>query len=206
MTTNRQVTMVFWDLGGVILRTQNPERRRAWEVRLGLAEGDLARIVFDGPTSVEAMLGRASAEDVWASVGSRLGLTPVDRDRLRADFFAGDRIDEELMSFVRGLRPRARVGLISNAWPEVRRLLETTWGIADAFDPLVLSAEVGLVKPNGQIFHLALERAEVQPSHAVFVDDFLENVDAALTLGMGGVLFRTSSQAQEDVEGLLQGD
>ena len=206
MTTNRQVTMVFWDLGGVILRTQNPERRRAWEVRLGLAEGDLARIVFDGPTSVEAMLGRASAEDVWASVGSRLGLTPVDRDRLRADFFAGDRIDEELMSFVRGLRPRARVGLISNAWPEVRRLLETTWGIADAFDPLVLSAEVGQVKPNEQIFHLALERAQVEPAQAAFVDDFLENVSAALALGMPSVHFRTSSQAQEDIEGLLRRD
>ena len=206
MATNRPVTTVFWDLGGVILRTQNPERRRAWEVRLGLAEGDLARIVFDGPTSVEAMLGRASAEDVWASVGRRLGLTEVDRDRLRADFFATDRIDEGLMAFVRGLRPRARVGLISNAWPEVRRLLETTWGIADAFDPLILSAEVGLVKPDAQIFHLALERAQVEPSQAAFVDDFAENVSAALALGMPSVHFRTSGQAREDVEGLLRGD
>ena len=206
MATNRPVTTVFWDLGGVILRTQNPERRRAWEVRLGLAEGDLARIVFDGPTSVEAMLGRASAEDVWASVGRRLGLTEVDRDRLRADFFATDRIDEGLMAFVRGLRPRARVGLISNAWPEVRRLLETTWGIANAFDPLILSAEVGLVKPDAQIFHLALERAQVEPSQAAFVDDFAENVSAALALGMPSVHFRTSGQAREDVEGLLRGD
>ena len=206
MATNRPVTTVFWDLGGVILRTQNPERRRAWEVRLGLAEGDLARTVFDGPTSVEAMLGRASAEDVWASVGRRLGLAAVDRDRLRADFFATDRIDEGLMAFVRGLRPRARVGLISNAWPEVRRLLETTWGIADAFDPLILSAEVGLVKPDAQIFHLALERAQVEPSQAAFVDDFAENVSAALALGMPSVHFRTSSQAREDVEGLLRGD
>jgi len=206
MATNRPVTTVFWDLGGVILRTQNPERRRAWEVRLGLAEGDLARIVFDGPTSVEAMLGRASAEDVWASVGRRLGLAAVDRDRLRADFFATDRIDEGLMAFVRGLRPRARVGLISNAWPEVRRLLETTWGIADAFDPLILSAEVGLVKPDAQIFHLALERAQVEPSQAAFVDDFAENVSAALALGMPSVHFRTSGQAREDVEGLLRGD
>jgi len=206
MAANRPVTTVFWDLGGVILRTQDSQRRRAWEVPLGLAEGELARIVFDSPASVEAMVGRATADDVWVSVGSRLGLTPVDRDRLRADFFAGDRIDDELMAFVRGLRPRARVGLISNAWPEVRRLMETTWGIADAFDPLVLSAEVGLVKPEAEMFHLALERARVEPPQAAFVDDFPENVDAAFALGMRGVLFRTSSQAQKDVEGLLQGD
>ena len=62
------------------------------------------------------------------------------------------------------------------------------------------------MKPNEQIFHLALERAQVEPAQAAFVDDFLENVSAALALGMPSVHFRTSSQAREDVEGLLRGE
>jgi epoxide hydrolase-like predicted phosphatase len=199
MASGSSVTIVFWDLGGVILRTENPERRRAWEARLGLAEGDLAKIVFTGPASVEAMLGHASADDVWASVGSRLGLTVDERDILRADFFATDRIDEELVRFIRRIRPRARVGLISNAWPEIRGLLETQWDLADAFEPLVLSAEVGLAKPDPRIFRLALERAQVEPSQAAFVDDFPENVEAAAALGMRPVLFQTPKQAQDEV-------
>jgi putative hydrolase of the HAD superfamily len=203
MAESPPVTIVFWDLGGVILRTEHPDRRRAWEARLGLAEGELAKIVFEGPASIEAMLGRATAEEVWASVGNRLGLPPVERDRLRDDFFATDRIDEGLMAFIRDLRPRTRVGLISNAWPEVRRLLETTWAIADAFDPLVLSAEAGLAKPDARIYQWALERAKVRPSQAAFVDDFAANVEAALTLGMRAVLFRTSNQAREEVSRLL---
>jgi putative hydrolase of the HAD superfamily len=196
MASGSSVTIVFWDLGGVILRTENPERRRAWEARLGLAEGDLARSSC-GPASVEAMLGRASADDVWASVGSRLGLTGDERDRLRADFFATDRIDE-VGTFIRRIRPRA-VGLISNAWPEIRGLLETQWDLADAFEPLVLSAEVGLAKPDPRIFRLALERAQVEPSQAAFVDDFPENVEAAAALGMRPVLFQTPKQAQDEV-------
>jgi HAD superfamily hydrolase (TIGR01509 family) len=199
MASGSSVTIVFWDLGGVILRTENPERRRAWEARLGLAEGDLAKIVFNGPASVEAMLGHASADDVWASVGSRLGLTVDEGDTLRADFFATDRIDEELVRFIRRIRPRARVGLISNAWPEIRGLLETQWGLADAFEPLVLSAEVGLAKPDPRIFRLALEWAQVEPSQAAFVDDFPENVEAAAALGMRPVLFQTPKQAQDEV-------
>ncbi len=203
MTSVQAVRVVFWDLGGVILRTQDSSLRRGWEMRLGLGEGDLAMLVFDGPASREAMLGRASADDVWASVGTTLGLSPVDRPRLRADFFSTDRIDEDLMAFIRQLRPGVRVGLISNAWPEVRRLLESEWRIADAFDPLILSAEVGLVKPDERIFRLALERAEVQPSEAAFIDDFSENVDAALALGMRAVLFRSLSQTQGEIERLL---
>jgi HAD superfamily hydrolase (TIGR01509 family) len=198
------IRAVFWDLGGVILRTEDHGPRRAWEARLGLAPGDLARLVFNGSASQETMLGRATSDSVWESVGASLGLTVSDRDQLRADFFSADRIDDELVAFIRGLRPRVRVGLISNAWPEVRRLLESTWRIADAFDPLVLSPEVGLVKPDPAIFREALVRAAVLPAQAAFVDDFPENVDAASALGMRGVLFRTSSQAREDVAQLLE--
>jgi HAD superfamily hydrolase (TIGR01509 family) len=198
------IRAVFWDLGGVILRTEDHGPRRAWEARLGLAPGDLARLVFNGSASQETMLGRATSDSVWESVGASLGLTVSDRDQLRADFFSADRIDDELVAFIRGLRPRVRVGLISNAWPEVRRLLESTWRIADAFDPLVLSPEVGLVKPDPAIFREALVRAAVLPAQAAFVDDLPENVDAASALGMRGVLFRTSSQAREDVAQLLE--
>jgi putative hydrolase of the HAD superfamily len=198
------IRAVFWDLGGVILRTEDHRPRRAWEARLGLAPGNLSRLVFDGSASRQAMLGRATADDIWESVGVSLGLTASDRDQLRADFFSGDRIDEDLVAFIRGLRPRVRVGMISNAWPEVRRLLESTWRIADAFDPLVLSPEVGLVKPDPAIYREALVRAAVLPAQTAFVDDFPENVDAASALGICGVLFRTSSQAREDVARLLE--
>jgi putative hydrolase of the HAD superfamily len=205
VTTGESVRAVFWDLGGVILRTQRDDRRRDWEKRLALAPGDLAHLVFDGPMSVEAMHGRASADEVWTAVAAGLGLTPVDRDRLRDDFFAADEVDAALMHFIRRLRSRAQVGLISNAWLEVRRLLEAKWQIADAFRPLILSAEVGVTKPDPRIYRLALEQAAVRPSQAVFVDDFPENVEAAGALGMRTVLFRTSEQAQEEVASLIEG-
>jgi putative hydrolase of the HAD superfamily len=150
------------------------------------------------------MLGRASAAEVWDSVGRQLGIPPEDLTRLRLDFFADDRIDEGLMSFVRGLRRRVRVGLISNAWADVRPLLDSPWAIADAFDPLVISAEVGMVKPHEPIFRLALDQAGVGPSEAAFVDDLPENVEAAIRLGMHGVLFRSTEQAQAEVEALLR--
>jgi len=194
------VRAVFWDLGGVILRTRDQAPRRAWEDRLGLAHGELARIVFDGPASQRALLGQATADEVWRSVGDTLGLAPADRERLRSDFFSTDEVDQELMAFIRRLRSRVRVGLISNAWSEVRGLAETRWSIADAFDPLLLSAEAGLVKPDTRIYLLALQRARLAPAQAVFVDDFVENVEAAESLGIQPVLFRSTLQATAEVK------
>jgi len=198
------VRAVFWDLGGVILRTEDQTPRRLWERRLGLPEGALAEIVFDGEAARRAVLGRATADDVWQEVGARLALSPPEAARLRADFFSADQIDEALMTFIRHLARRVQVGMISNAWPEVGPLVRETWRIADAFEPLILSAEVGLAKPDPRIFQLALSRAGVDAGQAVFVDDFEENLAAARGVGMLAVPFRDSVQAREAVAALLE--
>jgi putative hydrolase of the HAD superfamily len=93
--------------------------------------------------------------------------------------------------------------LISNAWPEIRHDIENEWRIADAFNDLVISAEVGLAKPDPRIYHLALKGLGVRASQAIFVDDFIENLEAAAALGMHTVHFKNRAQAQQQVETLL---
>jgi hypothetical protein len=94
---------------------------------LGLPEWGLADAVFNNPVSREASLGRATAEDIWRWVGERFRLSPEDLARLRADFFRGDRLDEELLGLIRALRRRMPVGMITNAWPEMLHWLEEKW-------------------------------------------------------------------------------
>ena len=199
------VGAVLWDLGGVILRTMDWGPRSRWEERLGLPRMQLTRLVFDSDASRRATLGQASDDDVWDSVAEALQLDPVTRDLLRREYFAHDRIDAALMEFIRGLRRHVRVGMITNAWPGVRRYLETEFKIADAFDPLIVSAEVGVAKPDPRIYQLALERLGVDASAAVFVDDFEANVIGARWVGMQAVQFSSTQQAIAAVRGLLRG-
>jgi putative hydrolase of the HAD superfamily len=61
--------------------------------------------------------------------------------------------------------------------------------IAELFDAVIDSSEVGMRKPDPAIFALALrELGDIAPEHAVFLDDFPGNVAAARRLGMHGVL------------------
>jgi epoxide hydrolase-like predicted phosphatase len=84
-------------------------------------------------------------------------------------------------------------------------VLHTRVPIADAFDVIVISAEEKIAKPDLRLYHLALERLEVNPAEAIFLDDFIENVDAANALGLIGVHFQSSEQAQRDIRALLDG-
>jgi putative hydrolase of the HAD superfamily len=203
MDRGTAVRVVIWDLGGVILRTEDRRLRAAWEGRLGLAEGELDRLVFAGEMGRKAALGQAGAEDVWRWVGDRLGLGPAELDQLERDFWQGDQLDAALIQFIRDLRRDRRTALLSNAWPGMRQMIEAEWGIRDCFEQLFISAELGLAKPDPRIFSLTLERLQVTPAQAVFVDDFRENVEAAADLGLQAIQFLSREQTMQAVGQVL---
>jgi HAD superfamily hydrolase (TIGR01509 family) len=206
MMTDEQagtIEAVIWDLGGVILRTEDRQPRERWEAKLGLAAGELDRLVFGGELGKRAALGQADAGDIWDSVGSMLDLPADELRELELDFWSGDRVDDELVAYIRDLRPGCRTALLSNAWPSVRDTLENRWEIAEIFDVITLSCEVKIAKPDPRIYALTLEALGLPPERTAFVDDFERNVAAARQLGMAGVQFQSRDQVRHDLDVLL---
>jgi epoxide hydrolase-like predicted phosphatase len=193
------IRAVISDLGGVIVRTHDHNPRATWEKRLGMAPYALERLVFWGEAGEKAALGEIETDDVWAWVIDHLGISPKDRPVLESDFWAGDRVDDELVDYLRGLRPGLKTALLSNAWTSLRAALEEEWHISDAFDVVVISAEVGLVKPDPRIFHLALSQLGISPDEAVFLDDMQRNVEAARSVGLHAIQFKSTEQAINDM-------
>ena len=192
---------IIFDIGGVLVRTEDLEPRRRWERRFGLPDWGLAQIVFEGPAAVSASLGRGDLDAVWAVVQQRLNLDARELVQLREDFWAGDRYDHALLAYIRSLRPRYRTGIISNAWPGVRAFHQPYIN-GDTFDTILYSSEEGIAKPDPAIYRRCLERLRVAPDEAVFVDDVLENVEAARALGMAGLHFQKGTDVQAEFEKL----
>jgi putative hydrolase of the HAD superfamily len=121
---------------------------------------------------------------------------------IRDEFFAGDIVDRNLLDYLRSLRPRYFVGLISNAWPDLRDYIARQ-KFEDAFDHMIISGEVGVMKPEARIYQIALEQAGVRPNEAVFVDDFFDNVEGSRAVGMHGIHFRDPQVAMQELKELL---
>jgi epoxide hydrolase-like predicted phosphatase len=202
MENSAAIRAVIWDLGGVLLRTHDHSGRERWEQRLGLAPRELEAIVFGCDMSRQAFVGRAEVEDIWRAVADQLGVPEHDRAPLEQDFWSGDQIEHGLVSFIRQLRPAYKTGLISNAWKPLRKLMEE-WKIADAFDHLTISAEIGIAKPDPRIYAHSLKALQVLPQQAIFVDDFKENIAAARQFGLHTVHFKDPQQAIAEVKDLL---
>jgi epoxide hydrolase-like predicted phosphatase len=198
-----KIEAVIWDLGGVLVRTLDRSRRVQWEERLLLENGELDRLVFEGDTGRAAALGNAEAADIWLSLRERFKLSLEEIKHLEDDFWAGDRVDQDLISLIRDLRQRYKTCLLSNAWPDLRHAIVDLWEIADAFDEIVISAEIGLAKPDPKIYKYALDRLDVSPQKAIFIDDFAVNIEAAHALGLHTIHFVSSSETQAQLKKIL---
>lgn len=163
---------------------------------------DIEKIVFGSPTAARASLGEITEEEHWQNVLKMLKLPAGEYKNIEGEFFGGDVLDRNLIQFLRSLRPQYKTGLISNAWSGLRAYIERE-KFDDAFDKLIISAEVKVAKPSAKIYHIALEQLAVSPNEAVFVDDVWENIQACEKVGMKGVLFKTAESTIKQIKALL---
>ena len=196
------IKAVFFDLGGVIVRTEFQTPRQQLADRLGIDYDDLNKLVFDSDTSNRASVGEISSEEHWLSVIQRLRRPAEERQSIRDEFFAGDIVDRTLVEYIRSLRPRHKTGLISNAWGDLRNFIVRE-KFDDAFDKMIISAEVGAMKPEPKIFQIALQQFGVKPEEAVFVDDFYVNIEGCEKVGIRGIHFKDPETALQQLNELL---
>ena len=94
-----------------------------------------------------------------------------------------------------------KTGLISNSWGlGIYDRLEST----ELFDAAVISGEVGLHKPQPEIYLLACERLAIEPGEAVFVDDLRENCAGAEAVGMTALLHREPAETVARARGAVR--
>ena len=200
------IQAVIWDLGGVLLRTEDSSPRQNLANRLKVSRFELERIVFSGESGKRAQQGKISSDQHWENIRMHFGIPDEEMQAFQENFWGGDRVDTLLVEEIRALRRHAyKSGLLSNAFSDLREVLTHEWKLLDAFDEMVISAEVHLVKPDKRIYRLALKRLGVEPAQAVFIDDMLENVDGARRVGMKGIQFQNREQALGELHKLLDG-
>jgi putative hydrolase of the HAD superfamily len=189
------------DYGGV-LTTNLFDSFRSFCDDEGL-EPDLIMQQFAGRTEARELLieletGRLEERDFEVRLAALLGVAPA---RLIDRLFAGSGPDEPMVAMV-GTARRAgvRTGLISNSWG-TRRYDRAA--LADLFDGVVISGEVGIRKPAPEIYSMGAEAIGLPAAECVFVDDLPFNLKPAAELGMGTVHHVEATRTIAELEGLL---
>ncbi|KAH7926721.1 HAD-like protein [Leucogyrophana mollusca] len=151
------------------------------------------RKILSSPTWFDYERGRISQDDCYTRVGAEFFIEPAEIARAFEQARDSLQSNEDLISVIRELKARSngklRVFAMSNiSQPdyEVLRTKPADWSI---FDEVFTSAAAGERKPNLGFYRLVLSKTGVDPRRAIFVDDKLENVLSARSLGLHGIVF-----------------
>ena len=190
------------DFGGVL--TSNVfESFRAFCESEGLDPEAVKQLFREDPRALAELRslerGELTEDEFAGRFAPLLGIE--DSEGLVERLFAGMEPDPAMTEAVkRARRTGVRTGLISNSWGRGRYDRDA---FAELFDGVVISGEVGLNKPQPEIFRLGAERVGLSPEECVFVDDLRENCQGAEAVGMTAVLHRGADGTLPELERLL---
>jgi putative hydrolase of the HAD superfamily len=196
--TPRKALLV--DFGGVLTSDIWPSFAAFCE-RRGLDPGAAKRLFRERPEALSALRALESGELEAAEFERRFApLLGTEPEGLIEGLFAGLKPAEPMLEAVREAKEAGvPTGLISNSWV----MDHYTDEIRALFDVVVISAEVGLHKPEPEIYLLAAQRLGVEPRDCVFVDDLRENCAGAESVGMAAILHRDAAETIARVEEML---
>jgi len=185
------------------MRTEYQAPRQKLAERFNMDYDEIDMAVFGSASARRASVGEITEDEHWSAVFKRIKQPASQMQVFRNNFFGGDIIDHNLVEYIRSLRGKFHTGLISNAWSGLRKFI-TEEKLIDLFDTIIISAEIGVVKPSAKIYEVALEQAKVGAGEAVFVDDVHANIEGCEKVGMKGVLFKDPQESLNHLKQLLK--
>jgi epoxide hydrolase-like predicted phosphatase len=190
------IEAVLWDFGGVFTASPFHTGRRFAAAR-GVDFDQLFTALFgDYHTDTDhpwhrVERGQLALADGFAQITAAAKASGIEVDFPALMAAVADDIDRTIVvDKVRALRTTGiRMGIITNNVREYADRWRQLIPVDELFDDVIDSSAVGVRKPNPEIFRLAMNRLGVsRPEAAVFLDDFAPYVDAAIAMGLHGIV------------------
>ncbi|MFC8435813.1 HAD family hydrolase [Streptomyces sp. NPDC057253] len=203
MSTDRR-RIVLFDLFGVIARHQRPGALEKMAARCKADTDAFTTAYWTHRPPYDA--GRRTASAYWTDVLRALS-RPADADTIEelrlTDIDSWSRVDDRMVAYVRQLRDRARVALLSNIPADHADAFLAAQPWLHDLDHLAFSGRIGAAKPDPAAFRHCVVALRSAPADFLFVDDREENVRAAQAVGLNGHVFDGQDELTAAVDAWL---
>ncbi len=190
------IRAIIFDVGGVILQS------KVESVFIRLAE----ILKIDSKSLLELrqrhkqkmLTGAMPAEEFAFQIKQRFGLDTDVIQKWRDAYLGIMTIDTTMLRLVKNLGENYTLAVISNA-PDLHAKINKERGIYSNFEVVLISSDIGLVKPQREIFQLALEKLKLKASECLFIDDREELLGIPKEMGFEVILFKNREQFVEEL-------
>ncbi len=145
-------------------------------------------------------LDEIGEEDVAKEFSQKVAKSP---QTIQGEIDMHLRVDADLVEYIGELKKRGyKIGLISNGHHSSfeRKIFTAHPGLETFFDSIVISSQVGMTKPDPEIYEHALAKLESSANETIFIDDNQKNITGAEAVGISGILYESLGKLQEDLK------
>ena len=196
------IKALIFDMHGVLLFSNEATIEESFARRLKIPVEQVGRI-FHGEFNDKADIGEITQRDFWLHALEYMGL-PASRLPEIEHFFEEEFfIDPVMLNVVREYRKHFKTAMLSNYSDGLRPRLSNQWDVSGAFDEIIISWEIKMIKPHPDIFDYTLKKLHVSKEEAVLIDDRIVNIRGALDYGMHAIHFKNREQALAELDRLI---
>ena len=190
--------VILSDLGGVVVEFNADQLVHQMAQLLGREFDEVHAAVYHKELLLPFELGKISPKTYYERLKKSLKLSWTYEQFVRSwnNIFVENR---DVTQILERLHKRHRLFALSNTNALYIEYIKQTFPSLGFFEGWVASCDVGFRKPDPQIYALALERAGVEPSQAVYIDDRPELVEAGKSVGLTAIRFQNSNQLEQDL-------
>lgn len=198
-TNFQAIRAVVLDAGNVLVHLGERTERIVWAERLGLSLSEFTDRIWEAIGS----FGASDKPVIWKRISKAVGVPISEAEALLIDFHSHWQPDLVLLEFLTSLRPRFRTAVLANAGLAARLGFEDILNLHKRVDSVLISAELGVEKPDARAYLAALQALKVLPGECVFVDDRPENVEGARAVGMAAFQHKSTASTVEALTNAL---
>ncbi|MDB5163276.1 MAG: HAD-superfamily hydrolase, subfamily variant 3 [Candidatus Saccharibacteria bacterium] len=189
------IKAIIFDCFGVFIG--NPYKLRAQA--LDQSDPEKGKLLHDINRASDR--GYLSRDETAKQMAELIG---ISTEQFLAEQDKGEIRDEDLVAYVKTLRPQFKLAMLSNISSRERLELRFEQGQLDElFDVVVASGDEGYIKPEPEIYEIALARLGVKPEECVMLDDILEYCQGAEAVGLHAIQYFNLQQAITDLNALI---
>jgi HAD superfamily hydrolase (TIGR01509 family) len=144
--------------------------------------------------------GHISIEE---AIGQMARLVSLPAIEIRYELYGKDQVNTDLVAYIATLKPRYKIGLLSNVGKGFLHDFFTQHDLHQYFDAVTLSCLVGYIKPEPESYRLAAGALDVSPAECLMIDDKQRNIDGGEAAGMLGLLYENFPQFEKDLTSYL---
>jgi len=195
-----KIKAIIFDLGGVILKNTAEAVYEELARALSINFRDLKKL--QNKYKDQMSKGEVSAQEFADTTKNNFNLQENVLLKWKEAYLKVMPINRELIGLVEKLKLKYQVGIISNV-PELHAQINKERGIFSRFNPALISCEIGLIKPQKEIFDLALKLMKLKAEECIFIDDRTKHLEVPKNMGFKIIHYKNNGQLIKELKELI---